>query len=149
VPDEIKYMDLDEFYASGYLQEANRGFFHPHGLALEMYDGLTKESLKKVLEEYGVKFGSDAIENCWVLVMALKLDKNHFGGVWDYREDPEGMVFGEELSAEKARIPLEELKKHIEARVRLFETGLGRPYTTVIQPIDLPVTAEMMTEAGL
>lgn len=34
----IKYMDLDEFADSGFLQEANRMFFHPLGLALEVSD---------------------------------------------------------------------------------------------------------------
>ncbi len=32
----VKYMDLKEFREKGYLQEANRLFFHPLGLALEM-----------------------------------------------------------------------------------------------------------------
>jgi hypothetical protein len=32
----IKYMDLDEFRDQGWLLEANRLFFHPRGLALEI-----------------------------------------------------------------------------------------------------------------
>ena len=32
----IKYMDLQEFIDKGYLQEANRYFFHPMGLSLEI-----------------------------------------------------------------------------------------------------------------
>jgi hypothetical protein len=32
----IKYMDLSEFQAQGWLLEANRLFFHPRGLALEI-----------------------------------------------------------------------------------------------------------------
>lgn len=31
---EITYMDLNEFREAGYLQEVNRQFFHPLGLAL-------------------------------------------------------------------------------------------------------------------
>lgn len=31
---EIKYLDIKEFVDKGYLQEANRQFFHPLGLAL-------------------------------------------------------------------------------------------------------------------
>jgi hypothetical protein len=32
----IKYLDAQTFRDDGYLQEANRGFFHPLGLALEL-----------------------------------------------------------------------------------------------------------------
>ncbi len=34
--EEIKRIDLDEFIKNGYLQEVNRQFFHPLGLALEI-----------------------------------------------------------------------------------------------------------------
>jgi hypothetical protein len=33
---EINYMDFDEFREFGLLQEVNRKFFHPLGLAIEM-----------------------------------------------------------------------------------------------------------------
>jgi len=33
---KINYMDLNEFIELGFLQEVNRKFFHPLGLALEM-----------------------------------------------------------------------------------------------------------------
>lgn len=33
-----KFMDLDEFATGGYLQEANRLFFHPLGLALAIVE---------------------------------------------------------------------------------------------------------------
>ena len=42
-----KYLDLKEFREGGYLQELNRRFLHPLGLALEMKiedDGSTKLS---------------------------------------------------------------------------------------------------------
>lgn len=61
----IEYMDLKEFVEDGYLQEANRRFFHPLGLALSVQQD----------EETGEY---------------TKLD-----GLWDYRDDAEGMVFGE------------------------------------------------------
>ena len=45
--EEIKYMDIKEFVEKGYLQEANREFFHPLGLALVVsYD---KQSEKYTL----------------------------------------------------------------------------------------------------
>lgn len=59
---DIKYMDVKEFREGGYLQEANRRFFHPLGLALEV-----------VIAEDGTET---------------------LGGVWDYRDDPEGMSYG-------------------------------------------------------
>jgi hypothetical protein len=34
--EEIKRIDLNEFMKNGYLQEVNRQFFHPLGLALEI-----------------------------------------------------------------------------------------------------------------
>ncbi len=68
----IKMMDLAEFRRIGFLQEANRQFFHPLGLALEVI----------------VNDDGDGLE---------------LGGIWDYRDDPEGMEFDESvLSREKA-----------------------------------------------
>lgn len=59
---KIKYIDIKEFMDAGYLQEVNRRFLHPLGLALEVYE--------------------DDDGTC------------SLGGVWDYRDDPEGMNFG-------------------------------------------------------
>lgn len=61
----IKRIDIREFRERGYLQEANRRFFHPLGLALEV-----------IVPE------PDDEDQTWRL-----------GGVWDYRDDPEGMMF--------------------------------------------------------
>lgn len=59
--DDLKTMTVQEFRALGYLQEVNRQFLHPLGLALE------------IIVEDG---------------------EERFGEVWDYRDDPEGMIFG-------------------------------------------------------
>ena len=96
----VKYMDLGEFKNLGYLQEVNRQFLHPRGLALEM-----------IVEDDG---------------------SVRFGGVWDYRDDPEGMNFGGKLLEQMTRLaqePQEEFERHIEARQR----NLGY----VIQPVEL------------
>ena len=61
--DDIKFIDVKEFREQGFLQEANRMFFHPLGLALS------------------IQINEDGTEE--------------FGGIWDYREDPEGITFGE------------------------------------------------------
>ena len=54
-------MDIKEFREKGYLQELNRRFLHPLGLALEV-----------VIDDDGTE---------------------KLGGVWDYREDEEGIYY--------------------------------------------------------
>lgn len=68
---DVKRMPVAEFRAQGYLQELNRQFLHPLGLALE------------------VSIGEDGTET--------------LSGVWDYRDDPEGIYYGpNEIDAAKA-----------------------------------------------
>lgn len=68
-----KRMTLKEFRELGFLQELNRRFLHPLGLALSV-------------------LVSDDEEN------------EAFGGVLDYRDDPEGIVFSESvLDTDEAR----------------------------------------------
>jgi hypothetical protein len=62
VSDEIKRMDIAEFRRLGYLEELNRRFLHPLGLALEI--------------NVDDKDGTESL-----------------GGIWDYREDPEGIFY--------------------------------------------------------
>ncbi|MFW6219333.1 MAG: hypothetical protein ACOC33_00565 [bacterium] len=57
---DIKRMDIKEFREKGYLQEVNRRFLHPLGLALEVLMDEEEEKL---------------------------------GGVWDFRDDPEGLYY--------------------------------------------------------
>lgn len=57
----IKRIDIKEFREKGYLQEVNRNFFHPLGLALEI-----------IINEDG---------------------SEQLGGLWDYREDEEGIYY--------------------------------------------------------
>jgi hypothetical protein len=77
--EEIKRMDIKEFRELGFLQEANRQFFHPLGLALEVI----------VDEETG---------------------ETSLGGIWDYRDDPEGMFFMDETIDEKRITMIKDLK---------------------------------------
>lgn len=69
---EVKRIDIADFREQGFLQEANRQFFHPHGLALEI-----------VIEEDGTE--------C-------------LGGIWDYRDDPEGILFGGEIAVDPGKV---------------------------------------------
>ncbi len=92
----VKYMDLQEFVDEGFLQEANRQFFHPLGLALE------------------VDTSGDGPPT--------------LSGVWDYRDDPEGVMFGPGvISREKYDRVLREFKSHVQARADL----LGSTYQSV------------------
>lgn len=61
--EQIRYMDIAEFRREGYLQELNRLFLHPLGLAIET-----------VVAEDGTE---------------------RLGGVWDYRKDRDGILFGD------------------------------------------------------
>lgn len=86
--ENINRMDINEFREKGILQEVNRQFFHPLGLALKIIiDG----------------------------------DNSKLGGIWDYRHDPEGILFGKGvLSVEKARKFREfQDKKHAERKEKL------------------------------
>lgn len=94
--DEIKRMSIEEFVEKGFLQEANRQFFHPLGLAIEIY-----------------------------------IDENNtykLNGIWDYRHEPEGILFDFKNSSEerinkalgKKELVNAELEKHKEHRIKLF-----------------------------
>jgi hypothetical protein len=86
---EPKRIDIAEFRRVGYLQELNRRFLHPLGLALEV-----------VVEDDG---------------------SERLGGVWDYRDDPEGIWYAGDVDAEKARRVAEEADRRRPAR----EAALG------------------------
>jgi len=60
--ESIKRISIKEFREKGYLQELNRRFLHPLGLALEV-----------IVSEDG---------------------SEKLGGIWDYRDDKEGMHYG-------------------------------------------------------
>ena len=59
---KIKRISIKEFREFGFLHEANRLFFHPLGLALEV-------------------------------IVDNETGEERFGGVWDCRDDPEGIRF--------------------------------------------------------
>lgn len=117
-PEEIKRMDIKEFREQGFLQEANRLFFHPLGLALEATiewpDDVTEEEKKKYIKE------TNHPRAKWVL-----------GGVWDYRDDPEGMLFGKDMIDKDKIRRIEELRKSkLQHRI-----GTGECYENGIQKV--------------
>lgn len=85
--DELKLMSVKEFRELGYLQEINRQFLHPMGLALS------------------VKSDEDGNEELW--------------GIWDYRDDPEGIIFGEDqISTDKANRIAREARDRLNDRLK-------------------------------
>ena len=84
-----KRISVKEFREEGYLQEANRLFFHPLGLALE------------------------------VLVNPETGDME-FSGVWDSRNDLEGILFDSWDEGKMAKVK-EELETRKKSRVKLSE----------------------------
>lgn len=88
--DEIKYLDVAEFRRLGYLQEANRLFFHPRGLALEI----------KVADD-----GTETLGGVWD---AREDDEGWMFGDW-----------GDDADA-KATVVREELERHLDARRGIF-----------------------------
>ena len=89
--EDVRRIDIKEFRRLGILQEANRKFFHPLGLALEVI----------INEEDGTET---------------------LGGIWDYREDPEGNFFSEDMIKQEAIDYVEKLRKSkIKARKEIQE----------------------------
>ena len=88
--EEVRRIDVKEFRSLGILQEANRKFFHPLGLALEV-----------IIEADGTE---------------------KLGGIWDYREDPEGNFFAGDMIKQEAIDYVENLRKSkIKARKDIQE----------------------------
>lgn len=158
----VKYMDMDEFRDAGFLQEANRRFFHPLGIALEWNDGWTREGLSNFLVNVMRREAAAAaedpeqitiedvhpitIEMLWRFISEAGLDKPRISGVWDYRDDPEGVVFSWEHMPRdeiisKAMSVTEEFVKHLPARRALLgEEGmeLSSVLVTSIQSLPKP-----------
>lgn len=98
---EPKRITVKEFREVGLLQELNRQFLHPLGMALEV-----------LVEEDGTE---------------------RFGGVWDYRDDPEGMAYRFPADcAERFR----EAAERVEALRLQHEKARIERYGAVVQPVD-------------
>jgi hypothetical protein len=102
-----KYVPLEEFHAMGLVQEINRRILHPLGMAL----ALNRHTP-----------GDPTAEVVW-----------SFGGIFDSRDDPEGIIFtgplGLDDDLEENRLKVDEA---MEARRSARVEGLG----FFIQPIE-------------
>jgi hypothetical protein len=127
VNDGIRRMDIAEFRELGYLQEVNRLVLHPCGLALEVVPPWELDDLQQVLRDAGVNLTAEQDRG---IFDALGLGEARFGGVWDYRSDPEGMVFGDRPETEKVANVTRERDRHGGTRIALMGS--------IIQPLDYP-----------
>lgn len=118
---DINRIDIAEFRKLGFLQEANRQFFHPLGLALEV----VVEDECRICNGTGRGPVSSACERC---EGSGKRPEDQIverlGGVWDYRDDPEGMVYGSgELDVDKIAAVAAERARHTDARIALLRAN--------------------------
>lgn len=93
---EIKRIDPKEFQEVGYLQEVNRQFLHPLGMALEV-------------------------------IVDNETGEVSLGGIWDYRDDPEGMCFADGM-IEPEKVARVKCQWHEKEKVRKERLGY------IIQP---------------
>jgi hypothetical protein len=118
-------MNIKEFRELGYLQEINRTFLHPLGLALEIVQN---------------EDGSEVL-----------------GGIWDYREDEEGIYFDIENSDIERQRSFNKKKNFIDSE---FDIRLNKRYNKLgfkIEPIfdpdvvdgDYKIVGDVITDDNL
>lgn len=86
--DKIKRADIKELRKFGYIQEINRQFLHPLGLAIEV-----------VIEKDGTE---------------------RLGGIWDLRDDPEGLYYIQLNKSKMRRVKREQRNR---AKIRQEKLG--------------------------
>lgn len=156
-----KHIDIAEFRDIGFVYEGNRQFFHPHGLALEITivdpEGWTEDNervqrVAAAFVEHGKHWDTPmrlepAIHLAIAAMTALYLPgSQHISGVWDYRDDKEGVIFGAgvEDGAEKAARVLAERNRHRAFRSALFDRE-GEADSD-IEPLGWTITDEQIKE---
>lgn len=116
--DDIKRMPIKEFRGAGYLHEVNRLVLHPLGLAMEVQVvkedtirldlraadvKLFEEISRAVGDAVAEKLSTKQLEQLAALLARIEnapgfeAGDEILGGVWDYREDPEGIDYGDDL----------------------------------------------------
>lgn len=115
----VQRIDIAEFRERGYLQEINRLMLHPLGLALEV-----------VVEPCScdgghIEDGPAGATYSIICPACLGTEKiERLGGVWDYRADPEGIVYAKgTIEQEKIDRVAADLERHQATRERLLGDG--------------------------
>jgi hypothetical protein len=101
----MKYFDIKEFREKGYLQEINRQFLHPLGLALE------------------IKIDDNGIE-------AL-------GGIWDYRNDKEGIYYDVKNSNQTRKNNFEKKFNYIDSESKRIGDNRLKSLGFIIEPLNI------------
>lgn len=102
---DVKRIDIKEFREKGYLQEVNRQFLHPLGLALEI-----------IADDDG---------------------NEKLGGIWDGREDPEGIYYDLQNSSVERNKKFFENRKFVLDEARTKEPARIKLFGSVIEPIKI------------
>ena len=100
---EVKYIDVKVFREAGFLQELNRQFLHPLGLALE-----------------------------------VKIDDNgneRLGGIWEYQDDPEGIIYGIKNSDEERIMRFKKNRDYVKAELQKHSGVRKKLLGQIIEPI--------------
>ena len=145
-----RYMPIEEFQSAGFLQEVNRRVLHACGLALTVtvpgpeFETKVRNNIMTFLDR---SVDEEDLRHllCDYIIQALGsygVFEARIVGVQDYRDDPEGMAFGQqrddgtfepwsdyphEEAVTKARTVDREIDKHRAARNELFGS--------VVQPL--------------
>lgn len=162
----VKHMDIAEFRRLGFLQEANRLFFHLHGLALEAtivdeegWDAdnpRVKDMAAGIAEAMGRIDVNGYFTASDLAVAAMNalypVGSQHLSGVWDYRTDPEGVIFGDGYAGktENAERVYAERRRHRAPRAELF--GVHDAHESMykcdcdVEPLGWILTARQLKE---
>ena len=100
-----KFMDVKEFRERGYLQEVNRRFLHPLGLAL-------------------------------VISQDQKSGEEIIMGIWDAREDKEGIIFNYRQAKTRRKHRLRTKKNFIDGEFAIRNEIRRKNLGYDIEPID-------------
>jgi len=127
--EHLKMMEVSEFRRLGLLQELNRQFLHPLGLALEVIgpDGDTCRCGQPKGSEIHHKISRDA--QIAFAAHDFELPAEAFGGVWDCRDDPEGIIFADPIGSAASRYVDELREQHRPARELLLGGSAVQPVT--------------------
>jgi len=98
-------IDVKEFRSKGYLQELNRRFLHPLGLALEV-----------IINENN---GDEVL-----------------GGIWDYRNDPEGIHYDLKNSDMDRINAFKNKKMFIDSEFEKKKLVREKMFGNIIEPIE-------------
>ena len=118
--DEVNRISIKKFREEGYLQELNRRFLHILGLALEVIiidEDIDIENIKEKVKKAEI---FDKKEKDILYTLLNKVEDHYcLGGIWDYRDDPEGMIFGEYMYKDEKNKDME--KKAEKVKEECFE----------------------------